>query len=1368
MRRKELGKRVLAGVFASTLAVTSAPATMTVNAADHNDSNVMIDKGGYKTEVYGVGTYDWVGGYDRESKLPPSQVYLTDNYKETVGTVPTSDWASSVVFDKYSESLYAHPLAYRAASNGMQMANPAVVNKTSTIDGEPLVESLLKDSTVELVVGGKNFTAKDAKVDKTTDWTYDIFMENEAGTSSMMTTMSKGSPYAYYEFDNMIPQISLGAGATDMAIYKNSVSSNQIGISVKNKTDNKIHYYGIYAPEGTTWTNAGGALTAKLPSGKNYISVAALPDNSDATFAAYAKYAYNFITDTVVEWNYNEETSKVTTTYNFETTNMETGVKGGDTIMALYPHQYRYLSDGSLASYKYDTIRGTMKTVIGNSYETEMTYTGVLPVMPTPEEGKGDLVDQISYYWDYYKNTAKSWSAAAEWQYGGYDTYWMGKNFNRLADVLLMSSVLDDDDETIQGWTDDMTDGLQSQLEYWFDPYQVYESGNQVDNYFYYHKDYGTMIGYASGYGSDFEVNDHHFHYGYWIKAAAVVAMMDETDTWEDSYGGMVYELIDDIANPNRDGRSHNNIAGKSDTKYPFLRNFDIYEGHSWASGVANYEYDANGNLLDPNGGLSGGNNQESSTEAVNAWAALVMWGEAVGDEEIRDLGVYLYTTEVAAIEDYYYDVHDEVFTDAYEDEGNYNIETVTRLFAGRYDHTAWWTEDPIEVTTISMLPMTGATLFLGKYPEKVKAVYDSIAPSSKQWTEYVANVQQICTNYGKSGMLTDPYTHQDILAEYYALYDPQAAMDMWSIDDINGKQYIEFGDSRAHTYGYIQSMIEYGTPNMDITGSTPFSMVFEKDGVKTYVAYNASNEDETVYFTDGTYINVEAGKFYVGDKHGKGENPNVGEKVEYTIEYYTEDLDGEGFTKKTETKKAEAGDVITLTAEEIEGFTFDTNNKNNVLEGTVSAEKALVLKVYYTRNEYKLTYELNGGKVSVANPDSYKYGEMFALNSAAKDGFVFAGWYASEDFATSAITKITETTTGDMKLYAKFVVTEEETETETETESEPETNPEDKDNNRADFGCELKDGKLVLYVTDSADKASVVAYYKVFDTQAQAKAATLAQLPGYGMTKTDGVFEYVTTETLDATKYVAYAFNQAGRDVPMVVALADLTETKETQTETETETEKETETETQPDDDKDTNRTAAGVELENGNLVLYVADSADKASVVAYYRVYDTKEQAENARLADLPGYGMTKDSSTGVFEYVVEDVDTTKYLAYAFNQAGRDVPTVIAISSLNSSNDNGNKTRTDAGCELNNGELVLYVTDSADKASVVAYYRVYDTEAQAKAATLSALPGYNMTKTEGIFEYNAGKVDTTKYLAYAFNQAGRDVPMVIALSDL
>ena len=61
--------------------------------------------------------------------------------------------------------------------------------------------------------------------------------------------------------------------------------------------------------------------------------------------------------------------------------------------------------------------------------------------------------------------------------------------------------------------------------------------------------------------------------------------------------------LVSDIATTTRGG-----------TAFPFLRNFDPYEGHSWASGV----------------GLGdAGNNQEPSSEAVNAWAGLILWGEA-------------------------------------------------------------------------------------------------------------------------------------------------------------------------------------------------------------------------------------------------------------------------------------------------------------------------------------------------------------------------------------------------------------------------------------------------------------------------------------------------------------------------------------------------------------------------------------------------------------------------------------------------------------------------------------------------------------------------------------------------------------------
>ena len=156
-----------------------------------------------------------------------------------------------------------------------------------------------------------------------------------------------------------------------------------------------------------------------------------------------------------------------------------------------------------------------------------------------------------------------------------------------------------------------------------------------------------------------------------------------------------------------------------------------------------------------------------------------------------------MYTTEVAAIEDYYYDVHNEIFTDKYEDKDNYNLQTVTRLFGGRYDHTAWWTENSIEVTTITMLPISGATLYMGKYKDKVKNVVDSIDENSKQWKHFVANKNQICTNYGKKDMLIDPKTNQDVIAEYYAYYDPDGALARWDQSD-TGK--VENGESRAHT----------------------------------------------------------------------------------------------------------------------------------------------------------------------------------------------------------------------------------------------------------------------------------------------------------------------------------------------------------------------------------------------------------------------------------------------------------------------------------------------------------------------------------------------------------------------------------------
>ena len=1193
MKKRAL-KKSIALCCSITMLATSIPFTaINIKAAtgdffDENNS-VMIDKGGYKKEVFGVRTDDWgVNWTDRKESLPPSKVYLTDNYKETVGTVPTNDWESSVVFDQYSESLYAHPLAYRAASNGMQMASPAVVDSTSYVDGEPTVESLLNDDTVEMVVGGENFSAKDAKVDKTTDWSYEIVMADNAGNSSMRSIIAKGTPYAYYTFDNVTPTISLGAGATDLAIVKNTTSSNIIGVSLKNKKDGKIHYYMLAAPSGTTWINAGGKLTAKMPSGKNYMSVAILPDGSNEAFSLYEKYAFNFITDTKVQWEYLKNSSKVVTKYNVTTKNMENGSTGGDTIMALYPHQWRY-SNSKYTNYTYKTIRGTMKTIVGTSYVTEMQYNGILSSLPvtTDENTIGNIKQQLGYLYDYRKNKEDpKWICNLEGQYGGFDTYWIGKNLNTLSDAIWLSGQLDGDDADMKNITNEMVEGVENYLEFWFDPYQAYISGDNKDDYFYYDENYGTLIGYPSSYDSDKQVNDHHFHYGYWIKAAAAVAMKDPQ--WAKEWGGMVYEMIGDIANVNRDGKGYN---ANSPTKYPFLRNFDIYEGHSWASGVANYEYDENGELVDKKGGLSGGNNQESSSEAINAWASLILWGEAVGNTTIRDAGIYMYTTEIAAIEDYYYDVHNEIFTEKYKDAGNYNIQTVTRLFGGRYDHTAWWTENSIEVTTITMLPISGATLYMGKYKDKVKNVVDSIDENSNQWKHFVSNKEQICNNFNKVDMLTDPKTNQDVVAEYYAYYDPDGALARWDMSD-SGK--VENGESRAHTLSYITSLQKYGNQDFSITGSEPLSLVLSKDGNKTYVAENHTDEVKRVYFTDNTYVDVPANSSYVGPKTGNGSNPNVdesellGNTSKVNVEIYLENYEGTGYEKQEKQVSVKEGTTsYTYEPENITGFTYDNGNSNNILTTVVKEDNTATVKAYYKRNSYTIQYELNDGTNNDANPNGYRFGSSIKLNNPTREGYKFLGWYTDDNYQNQ-ITEITDSTAENLVLYAKFLdestisqytveyykqkedesgydlVTEDTERIEAIIGTEVSAEEKEYDGyilseNSVTKGIVIAEGKLVLrlyydikkspesriqrgaYVDENGklnfiakdDVNSAIVYYEILNGKTEAEAfykqaveTNGGNCPGYPMNKTDIGFKKIVDQEVTGEQYVVFRFN--------------------------------------------------------------------------------------------------------------------------------------------------------------------------------------------------------------------------------------------------
>ena len=104
---------------------------------------------------------------------------------------------------------------------------------------------------------------------------------------------------------------------------------------------------------------------------------------------------------------------------------------------------------------------------------------------------------------------------------------------------------------------------------------------------------------------------------------------------------------------------------------------------------------------------------------------------------------------------------------------------------------------------------------------------------------------------------------------------------------------------------------------------------------------------------------------------------------VAYTVETYVMDVTGNYGDAAIENKSATTGETVSVTPEAREGFSVAAES---VLSGEVKADGSLVLKVYYSRNQYRLTVDGNvtnvyyGAAISVAEP-------------AAREGYTFAGW---------------------------------------------------------------------------------------------------------------------------------------------------------------------------------------------------------------------------------------------------------------------------------------------------------------------------------------------------------------------------------------
>ena len=675
--------------------------------------------------------------------------------------VPTNDWWSSVIKEDHASNLFTYPMTLKTTNNGLVVTY--------------IPWGVIGDSA-PIKIGLTNLNTSKTTVSDYSDWTVSLDWTN--GSKNMKTTAGIAMPFLYFEKD--------ASSEVRIEIVSGNVTVSNEMLLIEDASHGAD--FAVYAPVGSEWIISGNVYTSSL-NGKNYWSAAMLPQQTAALTTVaneYKKYAYVFPVNTQVNWDYNTSEGTVVTDFSV-TTDIKEGTET-NMLLGLLPHQWNNLEASSNTPYEhsYESVRGEIKTIAGNNFSVSNNYSGILPTLPylsnySESFSPSELSEKISQLEN---------DALATWT----DSYNEGQVMNRLIQTARIADQTGDIEAR-----DKMIATVKERLEDWL----TYQSG-EVAFLFYYNETWSAMLGYPAGHGQDSNINDHHFHWGYFIHAAAFMEQFEPG--WAEEWGEFIDILVRDAASANR-----------NDDKFPFLRNFSPYAGHCWANGFATFPQ---------------GNDQESTSESMQFNSSLIHWGTITGNDEIRDLGVYLYTTEQTAIEEYWFDMEERNF----KNDQLYGL--VSRVWGNSYDNGTFWTSDITASYGIELYPMHGGSLYLGQNQDYLQKI----------WDELQANTGILSTND------TNPNLWHDTIWKYLSFLDPEQAIELY---DSYPDRVMKFGVSDAQTYHWIHSMNAMGQLKNEIKANYPIAAVFEKNGDKTYVAHNYSNQELVVSFSDGFQLTV-------------------------------------------------------------------------------------------------------------------------------------------------------------------------------------------------------------------------------------------------------------------------------------------------------------------------------------------------------------------------------------------------------------------------------------------------------------------------------------------------------------------------------
>ena len=705
---------------------------------------------------------------DQSRIMQTRPIYMTERRKGS--PIPTNDWWTDVLVSRWSGNLWSYPAKVHIDASGVRVAFPSYWIDNGTE---------MKERSAVIVGAAGNFNPQSTEVDDWHDW--DVEMVLRDGDARITATLVHGSPFTWIEFAGGLKPVITTEGGAGEALGKDKTAYVlKVGDDL----------YGIWTDNAT------------------FVVVGLLNKKED--FAALTPYAYAVVRSTRVEWAYDEKKAELKTTWNVETEDVR-GMGSGErgTVVALQGFQPHHLKRTApqfkcIDGLVWETPRGKQRVAAGNSLSITYPFAGMLPYWAAPRNGESASAKATADKRGRYNpSTFKELLAdyAARGSFGG-DTYWGGKGLLQMAFAMMAAREIGDEATFLKA---------HGKLRAKFDDWLTWTPGEERF-FFSFVPKWGGMVGEGTSYDSD-AFNDHHFHYGYFTYAGALLCLVD--DDFKAKFGPMLRLIAGDYANWDR-----------TEKRFPFFRTFDPWAGHSFAGGV----------------GDGGGNGQESTSEAMQGWGGLYLLGLALGDDAMRDAAIFGYVSEARGVAEYWFD-RDRENIDYTKFKHPYNSNLTCH-------GVGWWTYfsgDPVWMHSIQWLPNTPALDYLSEDLKFAKWDWEQMWEKKEigGWFEKGK------TRDGHETPAVGNESLGNVLLSYLQRHDPLQAAKIF--DELREKKMSAAmnADTGHMTYWATHSHLTWGELDFGVRADYPCARAFLKDGKRTLMVYNAAETPRTVTFFD-------------------------------------------------------------------------------------------------------------------------------------------------------------------------------------------------------------------------------------------------------------------------------------------------------------------------------------------------------------------------------------------------------------------------------------------------------------------------------------------------------------------------------------